>query len=330
MPRPRRAIVLSGGGAKGAFQIGVLEVLILEARRDYDVFCGVSVGSLHAAYLAQAEVPHPPDDAKSLENLGRAFAQLRGIWLERIGGNASVYRRRFAGVAGVLGGADSVYDPRPLRELLAATLRPERLRRSGRALRIQHVSLETGELRTVSQDDPRVVDYVLASSSMPFLFPPVEVDGEHLVDGGLRDITPLGLAFRAEPPPEEIDVLLASPFEVAPAEFRDNFLGTARNAFHILGRTVEILTNEIYRNDVEGAETLNALKAGWEAARHSVADAAARDTIDAVLRRVRVARLRRFVPEREAVANALDFSPSGIRANYEHGKEVARRVLASP
>lgn len=328
MARPRRALVLSGGGAKGAFQIGVLEVLILEARRDYDVFCGVSVGSLNATYLAQAESPDPPDEAKGLENLAAAFARLRDVWLARIGGDASVYRRRLGGIAGILGGADSVYDPRPLRELLEATVRPQRLRRSRRALRVQYVSLETGEIRTVDQDDPRVLDSVLASSSMPFFFPPVEAGGEHLADGGLRDITPLGQAFRAEPPPEEIDVVFASPFELPPAEFRDNALGTAVNALHFLGRTVEILTNEIYRNDVEGARLLNVLKANWEVARASVADSAARDAIDAALHKIRVARLRCFEPEREPVAHALDFSPGGIRENYEHGKEIARRVLA--
>ena len=50
----RRALVLSGGGAKGSFQIGAMEELILNRGLDFEILCGVSVGALNASFLAQA------------------------------------------------------------------------------------------------------------------------------------------------------------------------------------------------------------------------------------------------------------------------------------
>ncbi len=324
MARPRRALVMSGGGAKGSFQVGVLEVLILERGIDFDIFCGVSVGSLNAAFLAQAEAPKPADEARSLANLQEVFRRLRAVWLEKITGNSAVFSKRFGGMAGIVSGSDSLYDSTPLKRLIASSIDPARLKSSGRDLRIQYVSLETGVIHAVGQVDPRILDHVLASSSMPFLFPPVEVLGEHLVDGGLRDITPLGQAFRAEPPPDEIYVLYASPFELARKELKDNWLGTKVNAFDFLGRTIEILSDEIYLNDVDGAKLLNRVKANWLKARTSVTDAAAKAEIDDALKRIRTATLVEVAPKKEIIANALDFAPEGIRRNYEYGRQYAR------
>ena len=50
----RRALVLSGGGAKGSFQIGAMEELIFNRGLDFEILCGVSVGALNASFLAQA------------------------------------------------------------------------------------------------------------------------------------------------------------------------------------------------------------------------------------------------------------------------------------
>ena len=51
--KPRRALVLSGGGSKGAFEVGVLQRLMGDERADYDLLCGTSVGAINAAYIAQ-------------------------------------------------------------------------------------------------------------------------------------------------------------------------------------------------------------------------------------------------------------------------------------
>src|SRR5262245_31321191 len=98
----RRALVLGGGGARGAFQVGMLDVLVREKGLDFDVIRGVSVGALNAAFLAQA-----PTAGGSQANLSKAVGELLRIWTTEIKGNKSVYTERIAGFAGLAAGADS-------------------------------------------------------------------------------------------------------------------------------------------------------------------------------------------------------------------------------
>jgi predicted acylesterase/phospholipase RssA len=105
--------------------------------------------------------------------------------------------------------ARSLVSMEPIRELVERELRPERIAGSGMTLRIGAVSLESGELRYVDGDGQlyerdgtpldrpkvRVQDAVLASASIPVMYPPTELGGEYYVDGGVREILPLALAF---------------------------------------------------------------------------------------------------------------------------------------
>ena len=97
----------------------------------------------------------------------------------------------------------------PVRSIVESRLDPDRIVASGIALRVGAVSLETGELRYFTEtgevcsregaplDVPAVPlrEAVLASASIPVIFPPTELNGEHFVDGGVREILPLELAF---------------------------------------------------------------------------------------------------------------------------------------
>ena len=105
--------------------------------------------------------------------------------------------------------ARSLVSMEPIRELVERELRPERIAGSGMTLRVGAVSLESGELRYVDGDGRlyerdgtpldrprvRVQDAVLASASIPVMYPPTELGGEYYVDGGVREILPLALAF---------------------------------------------------------------------------------------------------------------------------------------
>src|SRR3954466_15169196 len=68
--KPRRALVLSGGGSKGAFEVGVVQRLMGEQQLEYELLCGTSVGAINAAYLAQTPLGQPSD----------AAARLRALW----------------------------------------------------------------------------------------------------------------------------------------------------------------------------------------------------------------------------------------------------------
>jgi predicted acylesterase/phospholipase RssA len=105
--------------------------------------------------------------------------------------------------------ARSLVSMEPIRALVERELRPERIADSGLTLRIGAVSLESGELRyfdgeghlyardgtPIDAPPVRLQDAVLASASIPVMYPPTELGGEYYVDGGVREILPLALAF---------------------------------------------------------------------------------------------------------------------------------------
>lgn len=340
----RRALVLGGGGARGAYQVGMLDVLVRERGLDFDVIRGVSVGALNAAFLAQA-----PTAGDSLANLKSSVAGLLRVWTKEIEGNESIYEERVAGLAGLAGGADSLYDNEPLWELMQRVLDPEKLRTSGRDFAVGVASLVSGEYLERRPDAPGFLKLVLASTAIPVVFPPVWRRGgrQVLVDGGVREITPLSAAFRAKP--DEIYVLMTSrALPPAPGEFPkntvrpsdyedwdDNFLGTRVNGLDVLTRTVEILTDEIYLDDVRGALEWNSVlgdasklldAASDPACPAAVAAAAAvlRATLDRTKKRpvpIHVLAPRAWYGKENA---ATAFDPSLIATAIEHGREIAR------
>src|SRR2546430_3378027 len=88
----RRALVLSGGGAKGSWQVGACQHLIVERGLWFDVIAGVSAGAVNAATLAQARDP---------DELAAELEHLRAVWL-RPRRRRDVYRRRWLGALGTV------------------------------------------------------------------------------------------------------------------------------------------------------------------------------------------------------------------------------------
>ncbi len=328
----RRALVLGGGGARGAFQVGMLQVLVGERGLDFQVLRGVSVGALNAAFLAQA-----PTEGDSLGHLHAKVAALTQLW-RGIQGNHSIYGQRPGGLAAVAAGADSLYTLEPLKKLIAAHVDLEALRRSGRDFAVGTVSLVSGRYREWQPADPQFLAKLLASAAIPVVFPYVDTGEDVLVDGGVRDITPLGSAFAAGA--DEIYVLLTSrvlpeadgslPRTTVPEhryqQWSDNWLGTKVGALDVLKRVVEILTDEVYLGDLRGALEWNRLLAAAEKAvpglrgerRQELAQALASVGKRAVP--VKVLAPRVWYGQDNASTN---FDPALIAQAIEHGREVA-------
>jgi NTE family protein len=109
------AIVLSGGGAKGAFQVGVLDELITNRGVKIDVAVGTSTGSIQALAVAQGDIP-----------------KLLQLWLG-IRNNSDIYVKKPLGVGGGVVGADSLYDAKGLRKLLKQNADDAKLRSTARS-----------------------------------------------------------------------------------------------------------------------------------------------------------------------------------------------------
>lgn len=319
---PNRALVLSGGGSRGAFEVGAVDYLVNDAGLAFHVIAGVSTGSLNAVMLAQGHGP---------EGLRAQVAALKDLWFG-IRSAADVYRKRFLGAILAFLLKDSIYAPEPLRRSIEQHVDPERLRGSGRELRIGATILESGAYTAVDQRQAQVREWTLASASMPLLFPPVRLGAEAVVDGGLRNVTPLGDAFKALkvlPPsadgrPDEVYVALASPLDLLPVVSR---LSTGRAAGE---RAVDILVNEVFREDLSYALAINrAVRAHAELAGYCAGRPAEQRALDAMPFRppkYRDTRIRTIAPDRE-YSGTLEFDPRKIREAFEAGRVAARRPL---
>src|SRR3546814_2461081 len=127
------AIVLSGGGAKGAFQVDAVHELIVNRGVSVDIVAGVSTGAIQALGVAQDDVPG-----------------LLDAWLG-IKGNGSIYKERPLGVIGGLLGEDEIYDAAPLKRLLKGFADAEKLAASGRQMLLGVVNLGTGTYRSINE-----------------------------------------------------------------------------------------------------------------------------------------------------------------------------------
>ncbi len=244
--KPRVAIVLPGGGARGAYEAGALSVLlpILERRGEAPVIlCGTSVGAINAAMLAA--VAHEPAEAQAQALVQRWATLERGQVVERVLGPATV-RSLVRGAAGLLGlpfgGPAGLLDPTPLTSSLDEWVDWEQVHRNVSRGPLDAVCavatslerggavafVETRDAVPVARAGEEVayervalhVDHVRASAAIPFVFPPVRVReparaAGFYIDGGTRLNSPLkpALALGAD----RVVVVGFAPFGPEPA-----------------------------------------------------------------------------------------------------------------
>jgi len=192
------ALVFSGGGAKGAWEAGVAAALI-ERGVPVRAAAGSSSGALNAVMVADGRIDR-------LEALWRSLTRERVYSLR-----PSVF---FAGLlpgwltALTLSHTTSLLDPAPLRELLAEAIDLERVRASPLRLVVVTTDLARREARLF--DNQTIThDVLLATVAVPGLFPPVEVDGAPLVDGGLVARAPILEALATGVPVQRAIVTLS-------------------------------------------------------------------------------------------------------------------------
>lgn len=283
-----RALILSGGATKGAYQVGALRRLILDEGTDYDVFCGVSVGALNISCLAQWPSGHTRE----------SFGALEGIW-QRVC-TEDVYRRwvPFGRLSGLW--KQSLYDSSPLRKLVSDNINVDRINSSGKRVRVGAVCLETGEKRFGNEKSYNLIDWIVASASFPVFFSPVEIEGKHWFDGAVRNMTPLGQAL--EMGATEIDMIVCSDSGL----LRKSTL--EKKPFHVqVSRAVDIMSDQILRSDLQVTLLKNRL-----------AD------YDPSYRRVKI---RLIQPNNQLADNSLDFNHDRIMAMIERGYEDAARLI---
>ncbi len=216
------AVILPGGGARGAYQVGVLKALseLLPGRAlPFPVIAGVSAGAINAGVLAS----HAGDFRHAVERLEHFWGSLRCERVYRTGWGHNLVSGLHWLAAMTLGGLGvanprSLLDNRPLAQLLERELQPEGIARSIkqgslRALFVTASGYATNRAVTFCQagGDFRPwratrqaglatrIDHrhLLASAALPLLFPAQCIGNEYYGDGGMRQTAPLEPALRA-------------------------------------------------------------------------------------------------------------------------------------
>jgi NTE family protein len=275
------ALVLSGGGAKGAWEAGAA-VALFEAGLPIRMVAGSSAGALTAAMLADGRLDHLQTHWRSVTREqvytlrpGVFFAGLLPGWLTLL----------------ALDRAGSLLDPAPLRALIAGAVDFDRVRVSPVRLLVVTTDLARREPRLF--DNATVsVEALMAASAVPGAFPPVDIDGARLVDGGLTGRAPVIEALEAGPPVGRALVLLSYAAGER-AEPSARLRRTLEEAFELA------MIHQI-RRDVELARL-----------KYPAVD---------------VQTLR---PSAPLGLRPLDFEPAAMAAALERGREDAARCLAA-
>ncbi|MFL6753790.1 MAG: patatin-like phospholipase family protein [Sphingomicrobium sp.] len=207
-------LVLQGGGALGAYQVGVYEALH-EAGIAPQWVIGTSIGAINAALIAGSK----PDER--IEKLCEFWSRVQNdqlvpgglpSWL------ATATRNMIAITSGVPSffqpnplafvsphfelGAESAgyYSVSPLRRTLDQLVDLDQLNSGETRITVGASCVRTAEMRYFdSRDMPLTIDHIMASGALPPGFPPVRIDGELYWDGGILSNTPVEVVFDDNP-----------------------------------------------------------------------------------------------------------------------------------
>lgn len=191
----KRAVVLAGGGSRGAYQIGVWRAL-RELGIDYQIVTGTSVGALNGAMMVQGDYEVAaalwetlltsdvvnadlPDEAPDYSD-PRWESEVWGVFLKKA----------------IQGGG---LDFSPLEGIMEKYISEERIRQSPvdfGVVTVEYPSMKALELAREEIPAGKIADYVMASAACFPAFKVKEIDRVKYIDGGYQDYMPVGLALR--------------------------------------------------------------------------------------------------------------------------------------
>jgi NTE family protein len=207
-------LVLQGGGALGAYQVGVYEALD-EAGIAPDWVIGTSIGAINASLIA---------GSKPGERLAKMCEFWSRVQNDRFvpGGLPSWMESAVRNLQAITGGVPNFFSPNPLaflsphqplgpeaagyysvsrlRQTLGELVDLDQLNSGTTRITVGASNVRTAEMRYFdSRDMPLGLDHILASGALPPAFPPVPIDGELYWDGGILSNTPVEVVFDDNP-----------------------------------------------------------------------------------------------------------------------------------
>ncbi len=285
--KPKRALVLPGGGGRGAYQVGVAKAL-LEKGITFDFAYGTSIGGINATLIAQG----------AIDRLEVLWSSIRA---------RDIFHLPSAGLIGrlVLGHKLGLLDTSPLEEILRREINLQKLKASATKVGLCTTDLCSLETRLISIDDimstNELIDILMATSAIPMAFPPRHIHGSGLwVDGGLVRNTPMETAIHMGA--DEIFMVLLHPEKI-------NVCPT--NMFEVLVRCLDIVLDASARREIQSAELYNRLIAAGSV------ESQGRKNVN----------IRVFQPRRAVNTTLLEIDPDRSRRLMKQGYEEALEQL---
>jgi NTE family protein len=336
----QRVLVLQGGGALGAYQVGVYQALH-EAAIEPDWVVGTSIGAINASLIAGGE---PADRMDRLEEF---WCRVEHGPLHRLLSAMPMFGPLVANMLTISAGIPAFFQPNPMAFMgahvqlgpeaagyydtaqLRATLSEladfDRINRKQTRLTVGAANVGTGEMRYFdSRTMPLDVRHVMASGALPPAFPAVRIDDELYWDGGILSNTPVETVFDDNPRQDSLvfAVHIWNPNGSEPATMwqvtnRQKDIQYASRAVSHIARQ-----KQIHRLRHVIAELVGRLP---EAEREN---ADVRELAGfGCLTRMHVVRLLAPSLEGKDHTKDIDFSPAGIRGRREAGYADTCRVL---
>lgn len=244
-----RALVLGGGSLKGAWQVGVIHA-ILDTGFKPEMIYGISAGALNGSFMTNEAGKQFIEKGKVDWDL--VNKKLLQFWIENITqpSDIGVLKSKFSlGIDTLMSRFDGLIDTNPLHDKLKKHLNMTTLRRSPIRLKVGAVNINTGAMYYADPSEQHFLDYLRASSSLPFIMPAIQIGGDHreaFMDGGLREVVPLRKAI--EDGATEIFCVATHPKNKPLEHF--NY----RSFFSLIERIKDITVNQFENSDIEWAE----------------------------------------------------------------------------
>lgn len=224
------AFVMAGGGSLGAVEVGMLRELLAWGVAPSFVV-GASAGAINGAYFAAFPTPE-------------GVAKLQALWsgLKR----RELFPLNVGSVMRLLTRRAHLVDAQGLRRLLERHLPYSQLQDAALPIHIVASNMVTGEEVLLSSGP--AVDAVLASAAIPGVFPPVSLNGQMLVDGGVANNTPISTAVRLG---AKRVIVLPTGFACALKQLPTGAIGRAMHALSLLVARQLVQDAERYASMVE-------------------------------------------------------------------------------
>ncbi len=252
------ALVLQGGGALGAYEVGAIKALCEQLGRNPDIVTGVSIGALNAAVLAGGRGDPMEMLATMWHDLSTLDIPFSPSVVEEslgvFGKRAMYYINPLYMAAPLL--ATSMYDTSPLRRSIDRWVDFNKLNSSETYVAVSAVNIVSGELETFDNRQGLSVDHLIACTGLPPAFPITRLDDSAYWDGGLVSNAPLGRALNALQAAERLDS--ATETELVVIDLFPSNAAVPGNLIDVMWRSFEIVFSSKLKQDLKMFRKVNA------------------------------------------------------------------------